>query len=137
MNQKFLDLTKKTEDGTAIIPLKNKHGEVFGELRFNPNDIGIYGRYQKLQEDIRQVGEMLKRSKINSDGTVPAWYILDRKIIKDAEDTLKKDLDWCFGTGTYDSVFGKTRPFAKIKDRFFCTAVIEAIDKNIFAEEEA
>ena len=95
MNQKFLNSTKKTEDGTAIIPFKNKHGEVFGELRLNPNDIGIPGRFQKLREDIRPVGEMLKRlHKINSDGTVPAWYVLDRKIVKDAEDTLKKDLDW-------------------------------------------
>lgn len=138
MNKKFLDLTKKAEDGTAIIPFKNKHGEVFGELRFNPNDIGIPGRFQKLREDIRPADEMLKRiHKINPDGTVPAWYVLDRKIVKDAEDTLKKDFDWCFGAGTYDSVFGKTRPFAKINDRFFCTAVIEAIDKSIFAQEEA
>ena len=138
MNQKFLNSTKKTEDGTAIILFKNKHGEVFGELRFNPNDIGIPGRLQKLREDIRPVAEKIKAiHKINADGTVPGWYVIDRKTMADAEKKLKEDFDWCFGAGTYDSLFSKTRPFASVNQGFFCTAVIEAINKSIFAQEEA
>ena len=138
MNEKFLNNTKKTEDGTAIIPFENKKGEVFGELRFNPKDIGIPGRFQKLREDIRPIAEKLKTiHKINVDGTVPGWYVIDRKTMADTEKKLKEDFDWCFGAGTYDSLFSKTRPFASINQRFFCTMVVESINKSIFAQEEA
>lgn len=138
MNEKFLNLAETTEDGTAIIPFRNKDGEVFGELRFNPKDIGIPGRFQKLREDIRPVAEKVKAiHKINADGTVPGWYVIDRKTMADAEKKLKEDFDLCFGAGTYDSLFSKTRPFASINQRFFCSMVVESINKSIFGQEEA
>ena len=136
LNEKFIASTKKTEDGVAIIPFKNKAGEVLGELHFNLCDIGLPGRFQKLREDIKPATKNLKSLKIEPDGTTKAWQLKERKALLAAEKILKKDLDWCFGVGTYDSLFSKTRPFASVSGTFFSAGVIKALDKSLFLQEE-
>ena len=137
MNEKFIATLKRSDDGKVIIPFKNNKGEIFGELRFNPNDIGLPIRFQKLRVDTKLIAEMVGSiHKINNDGTVSDLSIPDRWTMADAEKDLKQSFDWCFGEGTYESLFSPRRPFASVGGTFFVSNVIKALDKNVFTAEE-
>lgn len=137
MNKRFIATLKRSDDGKVVIPFKNNKGEVFGELRIDPNDIGLPIRFQKLRVDIKLIAEMVGSiQKINNDGTVSDLSIPDRWTMADAEKDLKQSFDWCFGEGTYESLFSQRRPFASVEGTFFVSNVIEELDKNVFTMEE-
>lgn len=137
MNERFIATLNKSEDGKVIIPFKDRSGEVFGQLCFDPTDSSILGRFEVLRTNIQKAAKRLKRiSKINPDGTVSGWDIKSRMLMREVEAGVRDGFEKCFGKGTYESLFSQRRPFASVGGTFFVSNVIKALDKSVFTAEE-
>lgn len=99
------------------IPIKNKAGNVRGVLTFDPADSvqaeKTYTALGDIQHEFERVGAIEDASPHNSDGKVIFTAEILRERAKAAEFTREK-LDYCFGPGTAQMLFGDSRNAAML-----------------------
>ena len=112
--------------------IKNKRGEVLGELHFDPlSDIAVLA-YRTMFIDIKEMLEPLKNISINAKGE--AETITDAATLQVVEDKLREAFDTSFGNGAYNSFFSQIRPFASQNGTFYAANVIRSIDTLVTQE---
>lgn len=108
--QKMLKLSVDT--GSVLIEVEDR-GEKIGEFRFNPADIDIVRRYEK-------VADFLDRSQISE--TAGSEEVLE------FADKLKEQFDYLLNYKVSDALFAKCNPLTPLANGdFYCEHVLEGI----------
>ena len=126
------------DDGSVEVPIKNKRGDTIGSFVFNPTDIGIIERYNKVIGDFDKVTEPLESISIKTDGTADESNEAEMAALKEAEMRLYDACNYLFGGNFAEAFFGSMHPFSPINGRFYCENALNAVGTFIstqFARE--
>ncbi len=131
---KSMPLGIVVDDGFQRVPITNKYGEEIGVFRFNPTDIGIIERYNRLAESFDRITEPLEavqNASDVSDDTIDAQQV---EALTAAKERLYAAVDELFGGNAAEAFFGKTHPFSPVDGNFYCETVLQAVGKFISAQ---
>lgn len=117
------------DDGTKVVPIKNKHGEIIAEVRFRVTDINIIERAQNAQKNIAETLGELKNVSISPDGTANDEESMD--ILRRAKENISEQINSIFGADVCTQLFKACNPFSPIGRRFFVDSVVEVLVKII------
>ena len=112
--------------------IKNKQGEVLGELHFDPLSKVDIMAYRMRVINIKDMLALFKNININAKGE--AETIAEAATLQVIEDDLREAFNTLFGEGAYNSFFSKVRPFASQNGTFYAANVIRSIDTIINQE---
>lgn len=105
-------LTLHVDTGAQIINIDDK-GEIIGQFRFNPTDLDIVKRYEKVVEKMSAI-------------TLPEEP--DEKDILAVSDEIKDSFDYLLNYKVYDGIFAKCNPLTPITNGdFYFENVMEGI----------
>ena len=136
-NEKILKFNGiAVDDGSVEVPIHNKRGDVIGTFVFNPTDIGIIERYNKVIGDFDKITEPLESVNVNPDGTADEKNDAEMAALKEAETRLYDACNYLFGGNFAEAFFGKMHPFSPINGRFYCENALNAVGKFISAQFE-
>ena len=136
-NEKILKFNGiAVDDGSVEVPIQNKRGDVIGIFVFNPTDIGIIERYNKVIGDFDKITEPLESVNVNPDGTADEKNDAEMAALKEAETRLYDACNYLFGGNFAEAFFGKMHPFSPINGRFYCENALNAVGKFISAQFE-
>lgn len=136
-NEKILKFNGiAVDDGSVEVPIQNKRGDVIGTFVFNPTDIGIIERYNKVIGDFDKITEPLESVNVNPDGTADEKNDAEMAALKEAETRLYDACNYLFGGNFAEAFFGKMHPFSPINGRFYCENALNAVGKFISAQFE-
>lgn len=136
-NEKILKFNGiAVDDGSVEVPIQNKRGDVIGTFVFNPTDIGIIERYNKVIGDFDKITEPLESVNVNPDGTADEKNDAEMAALKDAETRLYDACNYLFGGNFAEAFFGKMHPFSPINGRFYCENALNAVGRFISAQFE-
>lgn len=107
--------------------IKNKQGEVLGELHFDPLSKVDIMAYRMRVINIKDMLALFKNININAKGEAETIAEAATLQVIEAFNTL-------FGEGAYNSFFSKVRPFASQNGTFYVANVIRSIDTIINQE---
>ena len=119
------------DDGSEKIPICNKFGDEIGVFYFQPTDIGIIDRYNKVIGEFDKITEPLENVNINSDGTAEGKEKAEQEALKEAEKRLYEACDYLFGGNFAEAFFGKMHPFSPVNGRFYCENALNAVGQYI------
>lgn len=123
------------DDGSKRYELKNQFGQLIGEFIIRPGDIGIFSRFQQMQDEIEEIGKPLEDIDIGADGN--AENVNDAKavaVLDEAKDKLFAVVNKLFACEIADRLFGSMHPFSPVNGRFYFEHVLEVIGKVIDSE---
>ena len=104
-----LELTVDT--GKTTVPIREKDGELIGELTFNPNDFDILKRYEKVVEALEHFD-------------VPE----DADGVFAVSDEIKKQIDFLLNYPTSEGIFAKCNPLTLTENGdFYFENVLDGI----------
>lgn len=115
------------DDGFQRIPIKNKYGEEIGVFYFNPTDVGIIERYNRLADTFDSITDPLNDIRGIEDAT-------DERVVKAlaaARERLNDAVDGLFGGNAAEAFFGRVNPFSPVGDMFYCENVLAAVGQFI------
>lgn len=136
-NEKILKFNGiAVDDGSVEVPIQNKRGDVIGTFVFNPTDIGIIERYNKVIGDFDKITEPLESVNVNPDGTADEKNDAEMAALKEAETRLYDACNYLFGGNFAEAFFGKMHPFSPINGRFYCENALNAVGKFISTQFE-
>lgn len=122
------------DDGYQCVPITNKYGEEIGLFKFNPTDIGIIERYNRLADTFDSITEPLNAvSTVDSDDDDE----IDAKRIEALNEATKRlydAVDELFGGNAAEAFFGKVNPFSPVDGMFYCENVLQAVGAFIGAQ---
>ena len=130
------DNTIVIDDGSVEVTVRNKNGDEIGRFSFQPTDLGIIERFNKLATDFESITAPLEKLDIASDGTVDSEDEGQLSALHEAEKKLFAACDSLFQSPVSTAFFSKTHPFSPIGGRFFCETVLEALGKFVSAQFE-
>lgn len=119
------------DDGSTKVPICNKFGDEIGVFYFQPTDIGIIDRYNKVIGEFDKITEPLENVNINSDGTAEGKEKAEQEALKEAEKRLYEACDYLFGGNFAEAFFGKMHPFSPVNGRFYCENALNAVGQYI------
>ena len=126
------------DDGTKIIPIKNKYGDILAKVKFRTTDINITERAEGAKGDIAEILSGLKNISIKPDGTTDDAD--NMKVLREAKRKLTEKINGIFGDNVCTELFEKCSPFSPVSGRFFADIVVETlvkiIDNEMTAEQE-
>lgn len=111
----------------------NINGDPNRVIRFNPTDISIIERAQKVKKEIGEEVKNLDKLEINDDEAVA-------KAVEEVNKIIKEKINYIFGSGISETVFGVQSPLASangvtLAERFIAAA-IPIIQKEIEDEDK-
>lgn len=133
-NIKNMNLAITVDDGFQRIPIKNKFDEEIGVFYFNPTDIGIIERYNKLAESFDSITEPLQAVTEAEGEEADREHV---EAIKEAEKRLYAAVNELFGGDMAGAFFGKTHPFSPVNGSFYCEQALQAVGQFISAQFDA
>lgn len=114
MSQEVMKISVDT--GSVLINIDDK-GEIIGQFRFNPSDIDIARRYEKVIDYLNSVS-------LNENPT-------DEEIFA-FTDELKKQFDYLLNYNVSDEIFKKCNPLTPVSNGdFYCENVLSGIGNLI------
>ena len=119
------------DDGFQRVPINNKYGDEIGVFYFNPTDIGIIERYNKLADTFDAITEPLEAVKIDENGPddeMDSRYI---EALGEAKERLYDAVNELFGGNAAEAFFGKVHPFSPVDGNFYCENVLQAVGEFI------
>ena len=126
------------DDGTKVIPIKNKYGDILAKVKFRTTDINITERAENAKGDINEILSGLKNISIKPDGTTDDDNNMNA--LREAKRKLTEKINGIFGDDVCTELFEKCSPFSPIGGRFFADIVTEMlvniIDREMTAEQE-
>ena len=108
------NLELKVDTGAVTVPIVDeKDGELIGEFKFNPNDLDIVKRYEKVVEALESIN-------LEEDA--------DGDAILKVSDEIKVQIDYLLNYSVSSEIFAKCNPLTLTTDGdFFVEKVIEGI----------
>lgn len=102
-------------------------------IKFNPTDISIIERAQKVKKEIGEEVKKLDKLEINDDEAVA-------KAVEEVNKIIKEKINYIFGSDVSETVFGVQSPLASangvtLAERFIAAA-IPIIQKEIEDEDK-
>ena len=123
----------KIDDGRRRVPITNEYDDEVGVFYFNPTDINIIERFNKLAKDFENILEPLtslpdfdENADENSDNNK-----LYREAMKISELRLNKAVNELFGGDAASTFFGQINPFSPVDGKFYCELVLESVGRYI------
>lgn len=123
------------DDGSIMVPIKNTLGELVGEFKFRPTDIGIINRYNEISEKLPEIVKPLEEANIEPNGEGSDEDSM--KIINEVEKELFELVDYLFGGNAAEAFFGKMHAFSPVDGKFYCENVLNAVGAFISKKFEA
>ena len=119
------------DDGFQRVPINNKYGDEIGVFYFNPTDIGIIERYNKLADTFDAITEPLEAVNTveGADGDNIDQSYLDA--LEQAKERLYDAVNELFGGNAAEAFFGKVHPFSPVDGNFYCENVLQAVGEFI------
>ena len=124
-----LNLSITVDDGYQRVPINNKYGDEIGVFYFNPTDIGIIERYNKLANSFDGITEPLESLSVDGDED-----ITDEKYasaISESKERLVTAVDELFQGNAAEAFFGKVNPFSPVDGMFYCETVLRVVGEFI------
>lgn len=117
------------DDGRVKEYVTNRYGEKIGIFYFNPSDLNIIERYNKVVKDFSKITEPLRDVDINSDGSTNDD--ISQAKMDEAKKRLFEACDYLFGGNLSEAFFAKVHPFSPVNGRFYCENAIESVGDYI------
>lgn len=114
------------DDGYKKVPIINKHGEEVGVFYFNPSDIGIIERYNKLAQSFAEITAPLEL-EAPEGATDEERDAFNLKTLQEASERLYKACDELFGGDFSTAFFGRTNPWSPSNGKFYCEEALEKV----------
>lgn len=115
------------------IAVRNKDGEEIGAV-YCPTDAAALKRYVEGVEKFTKAIAPLRFIDVAPDGI--ASNRGGRRILQNAEKSICKFFDSVLGyEGASKAFFTATRPFARVKGKFYCEHCLDAVRKYIDTQE--
>ncbi len=104
----------KIDAGAVTVPIiDEKDGEVIGRFKFNPNDLDIIKRYEKVVESLNAI------SVPENAGTEEIFVVTDE---------IKRQVDYLLNYNVSSELFAKCNPLTLTSDgNFYVENVLEGI----------
>lgn len=128
---KNIGLNITVDDGYQRVPINNKYGDEIGVFYFNPTDVGIIERYNRMAETFDAITEPLnaiQNGPDDDDDTIEARQI---EALNQAKERLCEAVDELFGGNAAEAFFGKVNPFSPVDGMFYCENVLQAVGRFI------
>lgn len=122
------------DEGSVKVPICNKYDDEIGVFYFNPTDIGIIDRYNKVAADFENIVAPLENVNINPDGTAEEKDEAEQAALKEAVQRLYDACNYLFGGDFAAAFFGKVHPFSPVNGHFYCENALGAVGKYISAQ---
>lgn len=104
----------------------DKAGNPAGSITFNPFDFGLVFRSEQLEKKIAQIVEPLAHVNIKPDGTGKGPH--DSAVLEIAEKQFYEAFDeYLQPENSTQDLFMTRRPFASVRNEFYCLTVRERI----------
>ena len=111
------------DDGRKQYEIRNKKGELLGELSFNPSDTNMIKRYDEVIANINRLTE-----KIPNDAKID-------EALKIAESEIAEQVNYLFGENVAETFFNITGPLSPLASgRFFFEVALDVVAKAIEKE---
>lgn len=114
------------DDGFKKIPIENMHGEQIGTFYFNPTDVGIIDRYNRLAKEFGEITEPMGRNA-PEDATDEEKLDFDVRMKKESTERLFAACNDLFGGDFASAFFGTTDPWSPVDGMFYCEKAITLI----------
>ena len=128
---KNLPLSITVDDGYQRIPINNKYGDEIGVFYFNPTDIGIIERYNKLADTFDAITEPLQGVQVDENDTSEESEAKSLAAMDEAKNRLYAAVDELFGGNAAEAFFGKVHPFSPVDGNFYCENVLKTVGQFI------
>lgn len=132
MAEEIMKIT--VDEGSVKVPVCNKFGDEIGVFYFQPTDIGIVERYNKMSAEFDKIVEPLESVNIREDGSVDEEDESAFEAMQEATRRLHEACDYLFGGNMSEAFFGKMHPFSPVNGRFYCENALEAVGQFITAQ---
>lgn len=130
-NIKNFPLSITVDDGYQRIPINNKYGDEIGVFYFNPTDIGIIERYNKLADTFDAITEPLQGVHVDENDTSEESEAKRLAALDEAKNRLYAAVDELFGGNAAEAFFGKVHPFSPVDGNFYCEVVLKTVGQFI------
>lgn len=117
------------DDGRVRVPIKNTYGDEIGVFYFNPTDIGILKRFEKVREKFSDVVAPLNDANIGVDGEGADANSIEK--LEEAEKRLYELCDYLFGGNLSKAFFGTINPFSPINGVFYCENALNMVAEYV------
>ncbi len=126
---KKIGLSITVDDGFQKVPINNKFGDEVGVFYFNPTDIGIIERYNKM---VSTFDDIMAPLEILSDAPDDETFTDKREqALQEAKERLYKAVNELFQADMASAFFGKVNPFSPIDGHFYCEIALQAVGEFI------
>lgn len=126
-----MNLQITVDDGYLRVPINNKYGDEIGVFYFNPTDIGIIERYNKMADTFDSITEPLNAVKNGEDSDSDTIEARQIEALDEAKERLYVAVDELFGGNAAEAFFGKVHPFSPVNGMFYCEQVLQTVGKFI------
>lgn len=123
-------------DGIIPVEIKNLHGDKIGVFYFNPSDIGIVERYQKLAGNFEYITEPMKDEApegMSEDDQLQ--FDIDK--MNEAKERLFAACNELFGGDFAEAFFGKINPWSPSNGVFYCEEALNKVGQFIGKQFDA
>lgn len=122
----------KIDDGRRRVPITNSYGDEVGVFYFNPTDINIIERYNKLAKSFDSVLEPFDNLSDSDENTTDEEIDMQRiDALNEAKNRLNNVVNEMFGGDCASAFFGSIHPFSPVDGKFYCEVALEAVGKYI------
>lgn len=97
--------------GIKTYVIQDPDGNPAGEIRFNPSDPGLAGRWRKAMDVVERYRKQVDDETAAGKEEAELWPLL-----MEASDAIKNALDYAFGARVSDVLFGGASAFAMTVD---------------------
>lgn len=103
-----------TDDGSVEVEVKNKLGDVLGTFHYNPTDLDIISRYEKVIENLNAIEFNDKEFNENK--------------FFELSNIIKEQFNYLLNNDVSDTLFAKCNPFTPIASgQFYFADLLEKI----------
>lgn len=128
---KNVALNITVDDGYQRVPITNKYGDEIGVFYFNPTDIGIIERYNKMAESFDAITAPLEAVSDGNDEKDDSWDARYTEALKEATERLYEAVNELFNADMAAAFFGKVNPFSPVDGHFYCEQALQAVGQFI------
>ena len=132
-----MNLAITVDDGYKRIPINNTNGDEIGVFYFNPTDIGIVQRYNKLAKSFDAITEPLEALDGADNADSEEFTAQQMEALEEAEKRLYEAVNELFGGDFAGAFFGKVNPFSPVNGSFYCEEALRAVGAFISQQFDA
>ena len=132
-----LNLNITVDDGFKRVPINNTYGDEIGVFYFNPTDIGIIQRYNKMASTFDAITEPLEAVDKAEGLEGEELEAKQLEALEQATERLYAAVNELFGGDFAGAFFGKVNPFSPVDGSFYCEQALSAVGQFISKQFDA